>query len=1061
MAEVSPIPRPRTVVNFKEGRATPTVRTPTMPAVVIGICKDLVELTDDNGNATTDAQASLPAYKLISVGSGLSFLGSETLKLRVDNGAEQTITFTLAGTYNAQQVANTINNGLIGGVAVVEGTNVVLRSNSIGANSKLEILSTGTANLILFATANGSIHYGAARYNNYDVTFREDHLPDPNDLEDQREVLEGTVRAYVLRGGVLTELLDDSGVVTAALRRRDGGLYSPNAEYAHLMKALNDGDGDNFTPRLYARGNDASIVEQTVGTSKYKIWALSDQVGHVNIGDYHGIAGDGINVIITTAAPNPAGRSIVEAPAGTVTIDVEPAATINDVVTYVNSDVGNTWLYMGLTGGLGTDTIVALGSTPTAGGVDPANMLESASKAAVRGGIPFATYNTQLLGKSFKLRLDGGRIREMVFQSASYATSVLLKAEMDAALDLPSDVISFEAITEEMIISPSTSPDSGFYGQDSVVHLVEGGGIDVIFGTSYVNQKYRGIPGTVAFGDDLYLAGNRAGKVIGFANWTVGNLTFNNVVLIIDSEVDITATFVNWYVLGKNLTGNDGNNRPKPNFSWTNGDGLMKHDSMVGVDGVPVPDPNYLIYLPHEALRLDLTTNFGTRAQLVTLDQPTDVPVLLGKVDLDNPLALACDLAMSEAPEQRLFALGIDEISETEPWGTKDAWQRALEALEAHRIHAMGCLTDSETVIHLIEEHVQANSEPIAGRPRMAFVSLPSATENTPALLGTGSGDATVLGDTITLDAGEIYVHDLLTDLVVNPAAITVDEGIYITISGIDGKFNILSYNQAANAVTVRYNGWAIGDNDEAFYENARWSGALAAATISLFHRGTPFLTLYDEALTNSLRSEELANEAVYNVFNDGVGAILNGQEVLLDPVYACAVTAAMVAEAEYNAPFSNARYSSITRVVGTQDKYSSSHLDLIAGGGNWILFQEFDDGPVSCRRQLSTYSSSNLSPTLTQMEANMVRLKHFMTFFFSDLVRAYLGSTLVTDEFLDHLRMVLEGGRQYIVEKKRYVRNLTWESVEEDSTSPDTVRARGNATLPAPFNEMIFDIVL
>jgi len=96
----------------------------------------------DNASPAT---ATWAAVRAVSAGSGLSIsdIDGETLLIKIDGGSVQTITFG-AGDVNVATATATINSQLVGGSAVVNGTEVDIYSDTYGTNSIVEITG-GTA----------------------------------------------------------------------------------------------------------------------------------------------------------------------------------------------------------------------------------------------------------------------------------------------------------------------------------------------------------------------------------------------------------------------------------------------------------------------------------------------------------------------------------------------------------------------------------------------------------------------------------------------------------------------------------------------------------------------------------------------------------------------------------------------------------------------------------------------------------------------------------------------------------------------------------------------------
>lgn len=117
---------------------------------------DTLIVTFDTGGAQTFTFSATAAVKAGSAPT-LPPTASNTLLVKVDGGAVQT--FTFAGSENTPAlVAALINNTMTGGSAVVNGSNIDLRSDSKGTGSSIQVTGGSAAAAVgqAVATASGS-----------------------------------------------------------------------------------------------------------------------------------------------------------------------------------------------------------------------------------------------------------------------------------------------------------------------------------------------------------------------------------------------------------------------------------------------------------------------------------------------------------------------------------------------------------------------------------------------------------------------------------------------------------------------------------------------------------------------------------------------------------------------------------------------------------------------------------------------------------------------------------------------------------------------------------------
>lgn len=1064
--DITPIRPPSADVEFQEATATPTIVQPSLPAVIVGVCRDIVLLQDANNNLSADALAELPAYKTIVTNP--TFVPGTNLpaqlQVRVNDGPWQTVEFTLPGTYTHAQLVAVLNDGLTGAVAIERDGYVVVQTSLKGPTAKLEFRSeseieTGgpppyAANILLWPDelGAGTVHYGQSRYFSHRISLEDIHLPDPRGIGYENRVVDmDEVHAYVRKAGVAVELKQDEGLLCNATRPKDstapyGGPASYLAQYT--LDAEDDGDGDVTTPRLYAKGAEASVSLSDTGW-EILFSARSNQASDPDYyGSYHGEQGNDLSVEIDVSG-GPSTGIVVNETTDAVLITVETGAglTAQDVVDAIQNDSALTKIWAEVTTGP-TVAVTSQGPEDLTSGYDPVNFRSTGTVCEILGTVDLSTGWTAIGTEKFAVRINGGPLLEMVFPAATYADA----SEVATAINDGLGLTGFASAEGNVL--KLTAPSDGYIGMDSTIGIpdIDGAAYTDILGSEYADGGYfYGMPAQADFGDEVFLNGTSVGTIRDIRSLFVGDKEFAYGLLIVSTEVLTTTSQSMWYILAKNLV--DGlTNRPAPNMVIDDRSIVLKHNAIVDRAGVPIPEPGYWLYLTSKSLRLDISTNGGERASLTPLTSVAEAEVALGEPSIDNPLGLAAYLALNENTSTKIYVLGIDETSTTQPYGTSDAVSRALSALEAYRVHTIAFLTNDEESTLIMRANIIENNSTEEGRYRMVFINLPSPTEKVPDLLD--SGNAVSSGATISFDPGEVNLLDAFGEYA-SPGPVDASVGLYITVADVVGRFSVASYSSTANTLTVRTTGWEIGENDDGFYEASLYTD-FTDKTVSLFKRGEAFASLEEEAYAIAKKSAAYENEAIISVFPDEVGISLSGQEVLVPGFYACAVIAAKMAGSRYDRPFTNVPFAVFTRVVGSNDRFNAANLNLIAGGGTWILSQDNEFSPVKTRMQLTTDVSTKI-----RQEASLTRLKHFTGFFFKDLVRRYLGSNNITDSFREQLRIVIDSGRRYLSEEKKYVRDVRFTKLIEDPNNPDTLLAELDIVLPRPFNNIKFTITL
>jgi hypothetical protein len=211
---------------------SPTIVTPTLvPCAVAPAFQVLEALEQDatgNNVLNTDALASVPAILMAANPGDYAGLDGLVLKVSVNNGAEQEITFSdpTALNLSASQVKDQINAASpsgFGAYVVTSGSSsyVQLRSTGKGDGQFLKVLG-GDANSVLGFNDNYESE-GVSSYSQDKVFVEQDNFPDPRGIIDELDVDESSIRCFLSSSGAnLKEFLRDS----TFLRKHKGATYT-------------------------------------------------------------------------------------------------------------------------------------------------------------------------------------------------------------------------------------------------------------------------------------------------------------------------------------------------------------------------------------------------------------------------------------------------------------------------------------------------------------------------------------------------------------------------------------------------------------------------------------------------------------------------------------------------------------------------------------------------------------------------------------------------------------------------------------------------------------------
>lgn len=516
--------------------------------------------------------------------------------------------------------------------------------------------------------------------------------------------------------------------------------------------------------------------------------------------------------------------------------------------------------------------------------------------------------------------------------------------------------------------------------------------------------------------------------------------------------------------LGLSTSEQVGSGRPLPDAYLDDTNNLVIGSEIVRnlVTGFPLDQSQSpgTLYVQYKALRRDVTAVAQNAGVLRISDQDTLAEVL-NPLTEDNPLGLGVFLAMVNAPNFEVKCLGVDAVSGAAPTGTQAAWARAAGFLESEEIYAIAPLTQDEVVHGIWAAHASVMSEGEQGGERIVFVNkaMPTRKNSTVAASGT-QANSTSTANQLQLDSSPAAG---LVEAGLNPALpFDVDDGVYIEFE-VDGELKRYNLASVSGALANFNTTFADDENTDGFYSTADFEESLVNAAWSLKVRGASLdvpgsnpsrLDYSLVAETVAGMNESVLNRRVYSVFPDQVKSVVDGVEKTLPGYYACAAIAGMVAAQPPQQGFTNFPIAGITGVVGPE-KFSRKQLNVMAGGGTYILWQETPNAAVTCRHQVSTDLSS-----IEHRELSITKSVDFVAKFLRASVRRYIGTLNVNDQFLDTIGTTINGLLQFLVESG-VLNGANLNNVLQDKDNPDTVIVDVTLEVAYPANYIKITLVV
>jgi hypothetical protein len=1006
--------------------ASPSIITPALLPNVVGVAKQVVGLNvSDGAGGTTlnpDALLQLPAQFTALAGSGnpkvYSGLDGLDLVFSVNNGVDITVTFAGSSLsvddVVAQVNAELTSSGVSSVIAETLGDegNWTLRTIGTGSFQTIVVKATSdSAVLTAFGIGAGKTYAGLTVYNQYEVVVPPASLPDPRDNLAELAVEQDSIRVFFSLGGsagvyeaLRTEAflkngeVNDAAVITGNVSL--AGLTLPgDIGTGTLMISVDGGAAQTVT--FSNPANPAAIVSQIAGQ-------------------------------LTGATPSQSGNFLRLT---TTSLGADASVTIT------GGSVASTLGVSGL-----TDTGESIQAIDDGDGDSLTSLLkfsaESFTASATAAVVSAFTAATNPADGTTLILSDGGQPQTIVFDGVAAFADILAQINAVVGTVAGGKITASDAGSSKLRLTHSDT------GSDSVIKILGGTALSALDPSTptLVVGTYRGTANVPLPGDALYIDGAFYANITQVAPGAVAtNLKIDKLVPV---STDVGRYY---YIVAKGLPTA---NRPDPNLVVdANGNVILKPEQLRDVNGNPtsVTAPMYLSY---SAVRKDVSAS-ANQPGLLVFDDTAQLEEVLSPVDSTNPLALGLFFALLNAPGAQVTGLGVDEISDDAPYGTLDAFSRAAGFLEGKEVYAIAPLTHDPSVHQVFNTHVSVMSSPSNKAERVAIINVQTPTTKPHTLVASGVGDR---ASSTTFDTGISNLTALVLNQGITPTGtIPADEGLFLDLASDGNRYSIESIS--GDSVTLRTS-FDAGENDDGFYTAANLASTVVQTAFTVSVRGADLTIaglpdLNGIADTIATTGRGYGNRRLWMTFPDQVGATVNGLESLLPGFYASAAIAGMVGQQPPQQGFTRFPMAGFTRVVGSNDRFSTTQLNVMAGGGAYILVQEAPGAPIISRFAITTDLTS-----IEVRETSITRILDFTAKFLRRSLLNFIGRFNITQGFLDTLGNVIEGLGQFLIETGVLL-GFNLNQIQQDKDAPDTVLIDVTVEVPYPCNFIRLTLVI
>lgn len=217
----------------------------------------------------------------------------------------------------------------------------------------------------------------------------------------------------------------------------------------------------------------------------------------------------------------------------------------------------------------------------------------------------------------------------------------------------------------------------------------------------------------------------------------------------------------------------------------------------------------------------------------------------------------------------------------------------------------------------------------------------------------------------------------------------------------------------------------------------------------------TKDLTLNEQAEFLAGYASSFASRRILHTWPDRLAVSVNGLATLIPGYFAGPVLSGLTAGLPSQQGFTNLSVTGFVGRENSDDKFSDTQLDTIAGGGNFIFVQPIPDTALVVRHQLTTDLS-----TIFFQEYSVTKNVDLLSRFFRTLYRPFIGIYNITDGLLDLLKSRGEGGIAFLKDQRAPrvgapLRSGALSRIEESATQPDTVEIDVDVGIPLPLNNI------
>lgn len=423
------------------------------------------------------------------------------------------------------------------------------------------------------------------------------------------------------------------------------------------------------------------------------------------------------------------------------------------------------------------------------------------------------------------------------------------------------------------------------------------------------------------------------------------------------------------------------------------------------------------VHIGYRALRTDIQNT------LITISSEEDITGMLGVISDENPLALGALLSLSNTTTQVLaLAVASEDLA---------GYVDALGTLENSKVYSLVPLTQSIDILTSFQQHVEQLSVPKEAGWRVALVStaIPS-TQNigqyTIDLVNVNGGN-----NTITLVNGR-YI-------------LTASNATFISDGAIPGDLVQIT---AATSATSQVGAHQI----KTVLNNQQVEIVATSTATAVNYYVTRNLTKAQQAAYVAANSTAFKSNRVYHTPNLA-GVVVNGVTKYLPGYYFMCGVAGLVAGLPSQSGLTNIALAGFVDVKFSNFYFTRAQMDVMASAGTFLMVQEAQGSIPYIRHSISTDMS-----VLQYRELQQVKNWDYISYFFHDILKVFVGKWNITPDSLQTLRQSITASGNLLKGRKlpkvgAPLVDFSIKTLKQDPDNLDNVICEMPIDMPEPMN--------